>query len=183
MQNAVSRGFLAINRPLGKVNYAISTLGKNIAGVLLSAMLLMILAQVFYRYVLNDSLAWTEELAKYLMVWVACLVAPWAYRENLNVSIEMFADALPKVLRRISEIIITILVIVISALFFKQSVAFWQGGFEIYASSMPVKLAYFYACAPLMFAALFLVGIENLIKQLFARDYLTEQTIPPMEVE
>ena len=146
-------------------------------------MLLMILAQVFYRYVLNDSLAWTEELAKYLMVWVACLVAPWAYRENLNVSIEMFADALPKVLRRVSEIIITILVIVISALFFKQSVAFWQGGFEIYASSMPVKLAYFYACAPLMFAALFLVGIENLIKQLFARDYLTEQTIPPMEVE
>ncbi len=183
MQNAISRGFLATNRPLGKVNYAISTLGKNIAGVLLSAMLLMILAQVFYRYVLNDSLAWTEELAKYLMVWVACLVAPWAYRENLNVSIEMFADALPKVLRRISEIIITILVIVISALFFKQSVAFWQGGFEIYASSMPVKLAYFYACAPLMFAALFLVGIENLIKQLFARDYLTEQTIPPMEVE
>ena len=111
MQNAVSRGFLAINRPLGKVNYAISTLGKNIAGVLLSAMLLMILAQVFYRYVLNDSLAWTEELAKYLMVWVACLVAPWAYRENLNVSIEMFADALPKVLRRVSEIIITILVL------------------------------------------------------------------------
>jgi TRAP-type C4-dicarboxylate transport system permease small subunit len=183
MHNAVSRGFLAINRPLGKANHAISTLGKNIAGLLLSAMLLMILAQVFYRYVLNDSLAWTEELAKYLMVWVACLVAPWAYRENLNVSIEMFADALPKVLRRISEIIITILVIIISALFFEQSVAFWQGGFEIYASSMPVKLAYFYACAPLMFAALFLVGIENLIKQLFARDYLTEQTIPPLEVE
>lgn len=125
MQNAVSRGFLAINRPLGKVNYAISTLGKNIAGVLLSAMLLMILAQVFYRYVLNDSLAWTEELAKYLMVWVACLVAPWAYRENLNVSIEMFADALPKVLRRVSEIIITILVIVISALFSNKA---WRFG-------------------------------------------------------
>ena len=183
MQNAVSRGLLALNRPLGKVNYTISSLGKNIAGVLLSAMLLMILAQVFYRYVLNDSLAWTEELAKYLMVWVACLVAPWAYRENLNVSMEMFADALPSGLRRVTEVIITLLVIMISGMFFKQSVAFWQGGMEIYASSMPIKLAYFYACAPLMFAALFLVGIENLIKQLFARDYLTEQTIPPMEVE
>ena len=41
------------------------------------------------------------------MVWVACLVAPWAYREHLNVSIQMFADALPAILRRLTELMIT----------------------------------------------------------------------------
>lgn len=180
MQNIIRQGLLAFNRPLGKINYTLSSVAKNIAGVLLSAMLLMILSQVFYRYVLNDSLAWTEELAKFLMVWVACLVAPWAYRENLNVSIQMFADALPAGLRRMTDIIITLLVIIISSVFFKQSLSFWLGGLDIYASSMPIKLAYFYVCAPFMFATLVLVGIENLIKQLCHRDYLTEQTIPPL---
>ena len=36
------------------------------------AMLLLILVvsiQVFCRYVLQDSLAWTEELARYLVIW------------------------------------------------------------------------------------------------------------------
>ena len=111
----------AINTPLGKLNYGVANLAKNLAGALLAVMLALILAQVFFRYVLNDSLAWTEELAKFAMVWVACLVAPWAYRAHLNVSIQMFADALPDVLRRITELLITLLVLVICSIFFLQS--------------------------------------------------------------
>ena len=156
----------AINTPLGKFNYAVASVAKNLAGGLLALMLGMILAQVFFRYVLNDSLAWTEELAKFAMVWVACLVAPWAYREHLNVSIQMFADALPVILRRITELMITLLVIVICGIFFLQSLEFWQTGLSINASSVPVKLAYFYSCAPFAFGSICLVGLEKLIEQL-----------------
>jgi len=156
----------ALNTPLGKFNHVVAKLGKNLAGALLALMLVMILAQVFFRYVLNDSLAWTEELAKFAMVWVACLVAPWAYRAHLNVSIQMFADALPAVLRRLTELLITVLVIVICGIFFLQSLEFWQSGLSINASSVPVKLAYFYSCAPFAFASICLVGLEKLIEQL-----------------
>ena len=156
----------AINTPLGKFNYAVASVAKNLAGGLLALMLGMILAQVFFRYVLNDSLAWTEELAKFAMVWVACLVAPWAYREHLNVSIQMFADALPAILRRITELMITLLVMVICGIFFLQSLEFWQTGLSINASSVPVKLAYFYSCAPFAFGSICLVSLEKLIEQL-----------------
>lgn len=156
----------AVNTPLGKLNYTVANIAKNLAGGLLALMLGMILAQVFFRYVLNDSLAWTEELAKFAMVWVACLVAPWAYRAHLNVSIQMFADALPAVLRRITELLITLLVMVICGIFFLQSLEFWQSGLTINASSVPVKLAYFYSCAPFAFGSICLVGLEKLIEQL-----------------
>ena len=154
-------------RGLAKLNYWLSHLAKNIAGGMLALMVVLILAQVFFRYVLNDSLPWTEELAKYMMVWVACLVAPWAYRENLNVSIQMFAEALPLKLRQLSELLISILVILVSGIFFFESIEFWQGGLTIYASSMPLKLAYFYACTPFAFGAIYLVGFERLIEQLY----------------
>lgn len=162
----LQRTLFALNTPLGKCNHVVAKLGKNLAGGLLALMLVMILAQVFFRYVLNDSLAWTEELAKFAMVWVACLVAPWAYRAHLNVSIQMFADALPAVLRRLTELLITVLVIVICGIFFLQSLEFWQSGLSINASSVPVKLAYFYSCAPFAFASICLVGLEKLIEQL-----------------
>lgn len=164
--NKLQRTLFAINTPLGKLNFAIASLAKNLAGGLLALMLAMILAQVFFRYVLNDSLAWTEELAKFSMVWVACLVAPWAYRAHLNVSIQMFADALPAVLRRITELLITLLVLIICGMFFMQSLDFWQTGLSINASSVPIKLAYFYSCAPFAFGSICLVGLEKLIEQL-----------------
>jgi TRAP-type C4-dicarboxylate transport system permease small subunit len=164
--NKFQQTLFALNTPLSRLNYNVASVSKNLAGGLLALMLGMILAQVFFRYVLNDSLAWTEELAKFAMVWVACLVAPWAYRAHLNVSIQMFADALPAVLRRLTELLITLLVLVICGIFFIQSLEFWQTGLSINASSVPVKLAYFYSCAPFAFGSICLVGLEKLIEQL-----------------
>lgn len=154
-----------LRRVLFSVNFTISKVSAVLAGGLLGLMVLMILAQVFYRYILNDSLAWTEELAKFTMVWIACLVAPWAYRENLNVSIQMFADALPLVVRQISEWLITTLVIVVCSIFLIQSIEFCIGGWTITASSMPIRLAYFYACAPFAFGSICLVGLEKWLTQ------------------
>ena len=156
-------------KKLGVMNYYIGVLARNTAGILLAAMLVMILMQVFFRYVMNDSLTWTEELSKYAMVWVACLVAPWAYRENLNVSIEMFADALPVRLKQFSEMIITLLVMLISTMFFMYSIDFWLSGLSITASSVPLNLAVFYSCIPFMFVALFLVGLERLLLQIIPK--------------
>ena len=152
-------------RPLAKVNVFFSRVAMQFAGALLAAMVLMILAQVFYRYVLNDSLPWTEEMAKFSMVWIAFLVAPWVYREHLNVAIEMFADAFPVRLRQISEILISLLVILISALFFRESLVFWQGGWSIQAASVPLSLAWFYSCAPFSFLMLCSIGVEKLLYQ------------------
>jgi TRAP-type C4-dicarboxylate transport system permease small subunit len=154
------------NTGLGAFNFHIARTAKYLAGLLLALMVVMILAQVFFRYALNDSLTWTEELSKFAMVWIACLVSPYAYREHLNVSIEMFHDALPALPKRIAEIIITLLVMLISAIFFMQSMSFVAGGTAITAASVPIKLWIFYSCMPFAFGSLFLVGIERLIQQL-----------------
>jgi TRAP-type C4-dicarboxylate transport system permease small subunit len=155
-----------LNTVLGLFNFHIARTAKYFAGFLLALMVTMILSQVFFRYVLNDSLTWTEELSKFAMVWIACLVSPWAYREHLNVSIEMFHDALPALPKRLAEIVITLLVMLISAIFFMQSISFVAGGTTITAASVAVKLWIFYLCMPFAFAALFLVSIERLIQQL-----------------
>jgi TRAP-type C4-dicarboxylate transport system permease small subunit len=151
---------------LGMFNFHVARYAKYLAGLLLAIMVAMILAQVFFRYVLNDSLAWTEELSKFAMVWIACLVSPWAYREHLNVSIDMFHEALPCLLKRIAEITITLLVMLICAIFFMQSLSFVMGGTTITASSVDVKLWVFYLCMPFAFGSLFLVAAEKLITQL-----------------
>ena len=159
----VVRFFIKI---LSSFNLANASVGKNLAAVLLASMTLMIIAQVFFRYILNDSLAWTEELAKFAMVWSACLVAPWAYIKHLNVAIDMFHQALPKYMQRFVEISITVLVLIVSFQFFMFSLDFVIGGKSITAASVNLPLFYVYLCIPYVFGSLVLIAVEKLLTQL-----------------
>ncbi len=161
--SAVIKGLAAVSR----VNAWICTATRNAAGVLLMAMTVIVLTQIVFRYVLNDSLIWTEEVSKTMMVWAAFLVAPWAYRYGANVSIEMFADELPKKFHRLLHLLLNLLVIWIIVVFWRESFGMVERGFTIRAASLPLQVGWFFAVVPFAFAVMLLVGIE-----LFVRDLL-----------
>ena len=62
--------------------------------VLGAAMIGVVAAQVFYRYALNQSLFWSEELARYILVWLTFLGATVAYRRGLHPSIDLLTTRL-----------------------------------------------------------------------------------------
>ena len=152
---------------VSRVNEWICAATRNTAGLLLMAMTVIVLTQIVFRYVLNDSLIWTEEVSKTMMVWAAFLVAPWAYRYGANVSIEMFADELPKTMRRLLNLLLNLLVIWIIIVFWRESFGMVERGFSIRAASLPLQVGWFFAVVPFAFAVMLLVGIE-----LFLRDLL-----------
>ena len=64
------------------------------------AVFAVVLAQVFFRYVLNEPLIWSEELARYLFVWLCFLGWVIASRREDYILITALRDRLPPVLRR-----------------------------------------------------------------------------------
>lgn len=84
--------------PLQKLNTALLALGRVLAILALALMVCFILGQVFFRYVLNDAPNWTEEAARFGMLWLTGLMAPIAYRQGGFVAIDMLERALPRVL-------------------------------------------------------------------------------------
>tara|TARA_B100000700_G_scaffold33357_1_gene32049 strand:- start:15064 stop:15621 length:558 start_codon:yes stop_codon:yes gene_type:complete len=62
------------------------------ATLLLATMLGVMIVHVIYRYALGDSFGWTEELSRYMMVWMAFLYFPAAHKKGLNVSLEVFTE-------------------------------------------------------------------------------------------
>ncbi|MGR3485881.1 MAG: TRAP transporter small permease [Paracoccaceae bacterium] len=81
--------------PLERANDAILTVCRWVSIALLAVMVCFILGQVFFRYVLNDAPAWTEEAARFGMIWMTGLMAPVAYRRGGFVAIDMAERALP----------------------------------------------------------------------------------------
>lgn len=80
------------------LNDRLLQVGKIIGVIALAIMVCLILGQVFFRYVLNDAPNWTEEAARFGMLWMTGLLAPIALRQGGFVAIDMVERALPRVL-------------------------------------------------------------------------------------
>jgi TRAP-type C4-dicarboxylate transport system permease small subunit len=86
---------LALLRPLSATITVLLSVARWAALILLGVMVCVILAQVVFRYVLGDALNWTEEAARFGMLWMTGLMAPVAYRRGGFVAIDMAERALP----------------------------------------------------------------------------------------
>ena len=69
-------------------------------------MVLAILIQVFFRYVLNNALPWPDEAARFAMLWLTGLIAPMAYRRGGFVAIDTIVAFLPKTLVHVLNLIL-----------------------------------------------------------------------------
>ncbi len=105
---------LTVTRPrlhkLGKVLNAMSMASLYVAGTFLVLMTLFVGWQVFTRYVLNWSNAWTEPAAIMLMSWFIFLGSAVGIRENYHLGFDVLLYVLPKggkkYLRTISDLVV-----------------------------------------------------------------------------
>ena len=68
------------------------------------SMSIIVAVQVFCRYVLNHSLFWSEELARYLLVWLTFLGASVAYYRNVHPGIDVIYARMPNSIQKITAI-------------------------------------------------------------------------------
>lgn len=86
---------IGLSAALGRVNAALLAAGRWIGCACMAAMVVAILMQVFWRYVLGNALPWPEEVARFLMLWATGVMAPTAYRQGGFVGIDMLVRLLP----------------------------------------------------------------------------------------
>jgi TRAP-type C4-dicarboxylate transport system permease small subunit len=79
---------------------ATDRLARAIVIVLMAVMCVVVLAGVFWRYVLNDALTWTEEAGRYLMIWMGFLGVAPALREGGHVAVDVLLNRLAGSSRR-----------------------------------------------------------------------------------
>jgi TRAP-type transport system small permease protein len=171
---------LAICNGLGLINAALLALGRWIGAVCLGLMVVVILLQVFFRYVVNNALPWPEEASRFLMLWSTGLMAPTAFRRGGFVAIDMIVRMLPRVVATVLSIflmVVTILVLWISLGIGWSEVTGIGGRFETDSLRVPVSLdlsvwmkvpkSWMMASLLLGVALLMLVAIELALRNLY----------------
>ncbi len=131
---------------------------------LLVAMVAVIFAQVLFRYALNLSLAWTEEIGRYLFVWLCLLGASLAYRLGQHSGYESLVRALsPGAAHRVM-IGVDLCVAVFSLAMLVSSVELIESGLGQFTPATQFRIGYVYLAFPLS-ALLMLIFVADAVRQ------------------
>lgn len=150
---------------LDKISRGVEKIAVNMAWVMLLAITLLNIVQVFYRYVLNNALSWSEEASLWMMVWITFMIIPVAYHKGLNISMMFFRDILKK--NRFEFIIrcfFHCIVILIAVVCFDQAWKMFKGGFKIELPALEVTKAWVYAIMPPAWLLLIIAAVGAFIK-------------------
>ena len=168
-----------IHNFLKEFNNIILRIGRQLAWIAIFLMVVVILIQVFFRYILNNALPWPDELARFLMLWMTGFIAPSAYRWGGFVSIEMLPKLLPKLIENILLLILLSLSLFILIIGFQLGLQHIKIGWIFESSSIKIpfhliggeqkalKLAWMYMSLPVGIFLLILVNIELILRKLF----------------
>ena len=81
--------------------------------ILLVAMAVAVFLQVLFRYLLHLPLFWTEEFARYCLVWASLLGAAVALKRGEHIAVTFFLDSFPKSVARTLTMVAQISVLLI----------------------------------------------------------------------
>ncbi len=137
---------------------------RTILELLLSSMALILVSQVFMRYVMRSPFVWSEEVARYLLIWCTFIGVSLAVRQSRHIRV----DALALVLGPIGNRILAYLAL-FGMLVFCAVIVFY--GYDVVdrirmigqtSPSLGIPMWWIYAAAPVGFGLAFLRTIQAL---------------------
>ncbi|WP_213451374.1 TRAP transporter small permease [Rhizomonospora bruguierae] len=150
-----------VDRLLGRLDRAVLA----VASALFCALVGVVIAAVFFRYVLNSSLLWGEELARYLAMWLVFLGLSCAHRRNEHVSVGSVLRRAPLLgaagARRIAEAVTVFFCAVVTLLGAELTVL----NFERHQTSpaLQIPIAWAYLAIPVGFLLMTLQALVRLV--------------------
>lgn len=116
---------------------------------LFAAILVIMVLQIGFRYVLNSPLTWTEELARILYIWACYLGAPVALRRGNHVTIVFVLERLPQSLGRPIGVGIQAVSLVFFLALAVLGADLTLRSHSVNAITLPIPWSAIYAAAPL----------------------------------
>ncbi len=188
--NFTIKSLLFIFKYLEIINTFILRIGRQLAWIAILLMVIVIIIQVFFRYVLNNALPWPDEVARFLMLWMTGLIAPTAYRWGGFVSIDMLERFLPKILSNLLIFTILLISLIVLLIGFEMGLKHINAGWIFSSSSIKIpfsliggkteamKLAWMYMSLPVGIFLLILVNFELLLRNILS---LTSKVDLPLD--
>ena len=139
---------------------------KWLAITFFTIMVIAALLQIFTRYVINHSIPWTDELARYTFIWSTMLGAALVHRKRGHIMIDLLVSRLKGKSQILIKVIVDIFSLVILLLLTVQGINLLPIGAMQTTPALGVKMSYVMLSVPVSAAYMCLISIEHLINDI-----------------
>jgi TRAP-type C4-dicarboxylate transport system permease small subunit len=96
-----------------KLGTTIDHLFNGLIAFALAVMSILVFGNVVLRYLFNSGITWSEEMARFLFIWLVLLGAIGALKDNAHLGVDMVVKRLPKPLKKLVYMISNLLVLIV----------------------------------------------------------------------
>lgn len=149
----------------------ITKLLNSIVIILVALLVLDVFLGVFSRHIMQHQVKWTEELARFLLIWVVLLGGAVAFGTKGHLGVDYFVEKFHSEAKKTVEVVVHLLV-----LFFAVSIFIYGGG-QVVKDALQMHettpalgwmMGYVYLALPISGCFMVLYTLENLIETIKA---------------
>jgi len=143
----------------------ISAVTKYVMLVMTGCIFIIVLFTVFSRYLFNFVASWSEEVPRYLLVWIGFLGAALAVRQKEHIGFDYIFNMLPDLPRRILGLLLNLGILIIGLIMLIYGIDFVRQFGSDWMESIPFKNHWFYVSLPISGTLIILYVIRDEVNQ------------------
>jgi TRAP-type C4-dicarboxylate transport system permease small subunit len=132
-----------------------------------AAMTLVAILGVFFRYVMQSPFMWTEEVARYLLVWLGFTAINIALRQDRHIKVEVLPKLVPPVVVKIFGYLVDGLIAVFFIVLLKQGYLLTVNNIMT-ASTFPLSMSWILVAVPVAAGLTLIQLFLSVVKKLFS---------------
>ncbi|MGM8211263.1 TRAP transporter small permease [Virgibacillus sp. W0430] len=138
---------------------------KVVIVTFLAIMTIVVAFQILSRYIFHNPLGWSEEVTRYLFIYLTFLAASVGVRGHIHIGVDILAERLTGVSKKVLEHIVSFIVIIFLLVLIYFGIKLSVGNWAQKSPSLSLPIGIFYAAIPIgsIFSLLFV--LENMFKR------------------
>ncbi|KGQ71242.1 hypothetical protein A1D23_08640 [Chelonobacter oris] len=133
-------------------------------GLMLAVMIALVFLNVILRFFFNSGLVWSEEVARYVFVYVIYLGAIVAMKENAHLGVDTLIKNVPEKLKLFLFVLGRLIIIAVMGILVKGTYAMVIQSMTAKAAATGLPLSFVYGIGLLTGTAIILIGLLHIVE-------------------
>ena len=142
----------------------ISTTAETFSSIILFTIAVVVTLQVLFRYVFKIIAPWTEELSRYIAIWMVYSGTVVATIRKDHICVTLLVNKFSPKMKLFSEILYLLLGLVVSIIIFLGSIQLIKNNYRQMAVTIPVSVAVLYIPLTIFSSISFLALCDRLLE-------------------
>lgn len=152
---------------MNKISRSLENTLNIMMALALAVMVVLVFGNVVLRYLFNSGITWSEEMSRYLFIWLTFLGAIGAFKNKEHLGVDMLIKRLPNKMKRVVIVVSDLLILFVLYLVLDGSWKMTLINIDSKAPATGMPLAFVYGTGILVSVSMGIMTIYNLYQVIF----------------